>query len=66
MRKRGRFKNSTTLKERLVAKAKALREGAAKLPPGFKRDSLLSKARKDDTAPDTESWINSPGLRPPT
>jgi hypothetical protein len=35
MQKRSRFKNSTTPKEHLVAEAKALREEAHKLPPGF-------------------------------
>ncbi len=64
--KRSRFKNHTTLEDRLAAEAKALRDEAAKLPPGFKRDNLLRKARQDDTAADMAAWINSPGLRSPT
>ncbi len=63
--KRSRFRNTAPLEERLAAKAKALREEAAKLPPGFKRDTLLRKARQDDTAANMTAWINSPGLRRP-
>jgi hypothetical protein len=64
--KRCRFKNISTLEERLVAEAKALREQAAKLPPSLERDSLLRRARQNETAADMAAWINSPGLKSPT
>ncbi len=63
--KRSRFRNDTTLEERLAAEARALREQAARLPPGLKRDSLLRRARQDETAAQMSAWINSPGLRAP-
>jgi hypothetical protein len=44
MQKRSRFKNSTTPKERLVAEAKALREEAHKLPPGFQAGQLAAES----------------------
>ncbi len=64
--KRSRFRNTATLEERLAEEAKPLREKAAKLPPGLKRDSLLRKVRQNETAAGMTAWINSPGLRPPT
>lgn len=66
MLKRRRFKQSTSLEERLAAEARSLREEAGKLRPCFKRDQLLRKARQNETASHVSGWLQSPGLKPPT
>jgi hypothetical protein len=65
MQRRRRFKQTTSLKERLVSFAKEVRNKASRLPPGFERDTLLKKASQADTAAHLEEWANSPGLQPP-
>lgn len=50
MLKRRRFKQSTSLRDRLTAWAEAVRQQAAGLPPGPERDALLKKAGQADTA----------------
>jgi hypothetical protein len=45
--------------------AKALRAEANTLLPGRKRDALLRKARRAETASRLHDWLASPGLRPP-
>ncbi len=59
------MRKSVAFTIRLAAEAEALREEAAKLPPGSRQDSLLRKARQNDTAAKMAEWINSPGLRSP-
>jgi hypothetical protein len=66
MQNRRRFLHETTLEERLIDKAKRLRETAKTLPPGFERESLVRKARQVDTASHMNEWLNSPGLKAPT
>lgn len=66
MLKRRRFKQTRTLQERLAEEAARLRARACELPPGARRDTLLEKARQDETAIRIEAWLQSPGLRPPT
>jgi hypothetical protein len=65
MQKRRRFKQTTTLVERLVEQARNLRAQARSLPPGPQRESLLRKARQDEAASHMSEWLNSPGLQPP-
>ena len=65
MTKRRRFKQTTSLTNRLTSWSEAIRKEAAKLAPGPKRDLLLQRARQADTAVDIEDWVNSPGLQPP-
>jgi len=65
MQKRRRFKQKTSLSDRLASFAKSARERAAQLTPGVERDDLLRKARQADTASHLEEWVNSPGLQPP-
>ena len=65
MQTRRRSKQSASLKDRLVAFAKEVREKASKLAPGPERDELLTKARRADTASHLDDWANSPGLRAP-
>lgn len=62
---RRRFKQTTSLKERLASFAKEAREKASELRPGPEQDALLKKARQADTASHLDEWANSPGLQPP-
>ena len=62
---RRRFKQTQSLKERLLAEAQNLREEARLLPCGSLRDAALRKARQTEAAAHMDDWLNSPGLRPP-
>ena len=66
MKKRRRFKQTTTLKERLMAFAEDVREQASGLPPGPEREDLLKRASRADTAAHIDEWVNSSGLQSPT
>jgi hypothetical protein len=61
---RRRFKQTTTLQDRIVEWAKDVRAQAAMLPPGRDRDELLKKVRQVEAAMHLEDWANSPGLQP--
>jgi hypothetical protein len=65
MKQRNRFKQTTSLKDRLASFAKKIRVEASQLKPGPEQDALLKKARQADTASHLDDWANSPGLRPP-
>jgi hypothetical protein len=62
---RRRLKQNISLRDRLAAWAKQVREQANSLPPGPERDALLKKAQQADTASRLEDWANSSGLQPP-
>jgi hypothetical protein len=66
MKKRRRFKQTTTLKQRLMAFAEEVREQASTLPPGPEREDLLKRASRADTAAHIDEWVNSSGLQSPT
>jgi hypothetical protein len=66
MKKRSRFKQSQSLKDRLASFAKGVKEKASRLPPGPEKEELLRKARRADAASHLDEWVNSPGLQPPT
>ena len=66
MKTRRRFKQSQSLKDRLVIFANDARQQASGLPPGPGKDDLLRKARQADTASHIDEWVNSTGLQPPT
>lgn len=66
MQMRRRFKQTTTLTERLADEVTRLREEARTLAPGRRREMLLRKARQDETAMQIDAWLHSPGLRAPT
>ncbi|WP_024519369.1 hypothetical protein [Bradyrhizobium sp. Tv2a-2] len=66
MLKRRHFKQTVTLKDRLISFAKEAREKAGQLQPCPEKDELLKKARQADTAVHLADWANSPGLQPPT
>ena len=61
-----RFKQTSSLKERLTEEAASLREQARLLGPGALRELVLRKARQADTAAHMDEWLRSAGLRPPT
>jgi hypothetical protein len=65
MKLRRRFKQNLSLRDRLTAWSKEVREQAALLPPGPDRDAMLKRASQADTAAHLDDWANSPGLRPP-
>jgi predicted RNase H-related nuclease YkuK (DUF458 family) len=65
MQHRRRFKQITSLEQRLAEEAQRLREQAKKLPPGPDQERLLRKAREDEMVAQMTDWITSPGLQPP-
>lgn len=65
MKLRRRFKQTTSLEERLAEEAKSLREAAALLPPGAVRDAALRKARRAEINARLSNWLQSPGLKAP-
>ena len=62
---RRRFKQTKSLKQRLLEEAHNLREEAKLLPYGPLRDAALRKARLTDAAAHMDDWLSSPGLQPP-
>jgi hypothetical protein len=62
---RRRFKQTQSLKQRLVEQVKRLREEAKLRGPGVERETLLRKARQAETVGHIDEWLSSPGLRPP-
>jgi hypothetical protein len=62
---RRRFKQTKSLKERLLDEAHELREEATLLSYGRLRDAVMKKARQTEAAAHMDDWLNSPGLRPP-
>jgi hypothetical protein len=65
MTTRRRFKQVTSLKDRLIQEAESLRKRAQEMPPGAPRDELLGKARQAETAARVDDWLTSPGLQLP-
>ena len=62
--RRRRFRQTEPLRDRLEAFAKDAREKAAQAF-GPKRDELIKKARRAETAAHIDDWANSAGLQPP-
>jgi hypothetical protein len=62
---RRRFKQTKSLKERLLEEAQRLRYEANLLPYGPVRESVLTKVRQTEAAAHMDEWLNSPSLRPP-
>jgi hypothetical protein len=65
MPQRRRFRQTTSLHDRLEAWSKQVLERAEKLPPGPERDELLRKLSQAHTAAHVDDWANSPGLQTP-
>ncbi len=66
IKRRRRFKHTTSLQERLGAFAEEARQKASHLPPGSERFSLLKKARQAETAARLDAWINPNDLQAST
>jgi hypothetical protein len=64
MAKRRRFKQTTSLKERLAKEATQLRKQAQGTPPGFERELLVRKARRAEAASHIIEWLTSPPSNP--
>ncbi|MFG3591037.1 hypothetical protein [Bradyrhizobium sp. RDI18] len=66
MMKRRRFKQTSSLEERLAERANEIRAQAEALPPGsIERERLELQARQADTVSHINEWLTSPGLQPP-
>ena len=65
MKKRRRFKQTTTLAERLTAQAGRLRSRVRKLPPGTEQIELLRKIRQTETALRIDEWLACTETAPP-
>lgn len=57
MQKRRRFKQSTSLQDRLASFAKQVSDQASNLPPGPDRDVLLRKARQAENASRLDNFL---------
>ena len=62
---RRRFKQDSSLDQRLLERAERLRTEARGTPPGVQRDRLLRLARQAETGARMSEWLSSPGLQPP-
>jgi hypothetical protein len=60
-----RFKQTSSLDQRLEDYARKLRKEAQGTPPGIERDRLIRRARQAESAARMEAWVTSPGLQPP-
>jgi predicted trehalose synthase len=58
MFQRRRFKQTSSLEERLVEEAARLRKEAQGTPPGIERERLLRRAREAETASHFTEWLN--------
>ena len=65
MLKRRRFKQTKSLKERLLERAEQFREEAKLLPYGLVRDAVIKRAHQAEAAAHMNEWLNSAGLQPP-
>ena len=65
MQRRRRFKQTTSLQDRLASFAEELKAKASRLRAGSEQADLLKKVRQADTASEIDEWVNSPGLKPP-
>jgi hypothetical protein len=63
---RRRIKYTATFEERMAEEARKFRQAAKDLPPGsHAQELLLRRARQAEKASHINSWLQSPGLRPP-
>lgn len=60
------YKQTESLRKRLISFADNVRTKAFALPPGEERNELLRKARRAETGSDIVDWVNSPDLQPPS
>jgi hypothetical protein len=64
-KRRRRYKQTTSFKERLAVWAADVRGQAERARSDRERDHLLRRARQADTASNLDEWINSSGLQAP-
>jgi len=60
VKQRHRFKQTTTLAQRLAEQAGRLRDRAKQLPPGTEQTTLWRKVRQAETALRIDEWLSSP------
>ena len=65
MQTRRRFKQTTSLQDRLSEFIGGARSEADAAPGGADEYELRKKIRQAETAANIEAWANSPGLQPP-
>jgi hypothetical protein len=65
VKRRRRFKQSTTLAQRLTEEAGRLRERAKSLSPGPEQAQLWRKVRQAETALRIDAWLTLPHDVPP-
>jgi hypothetical protein len=65
IKRRRRFKQTTTLAQRLTQEAGRLREHAKRLSPGAEQAELWRKIRQAETALRIDAWLASPHDFPP-
>ena len=65
VKRRHRFKQTTTLAYRLTQQASRLRDRARTLSPGQEQSLLWRKVHQAETALRIEEWLSSPGTSPP-
>jgi len=58
-----RYKQTTTLQERLAREAEMARARATTMPSGKERDAEMRKARQAEVASSIDQWLSSPGAR---
>jgi hypothetical protein len=63
IKRRKRNKQTAPFKDRLMSFAQDLRKEAS-MPPCERRDDLLKRARRADTAANIDGWAASAELRP--
>lgn len=65
VKRRRRFKQTTTLAQRLTQEASRLREQARRLSPGPEQAQLWRKVRQAETALRIDAWLTLPHDVPP-
>lgn len=63
--KRRRFKQTSSLAERLTENIESLKSHLATVPHGPEREQIVRRIRQNETASHVEDWLKSPGLQPP-
>lgn len=58
--KRHRYKQTTSLQQRLLNAAEEARERARALPPGREREMLLRRAKQDEVTIGLADWLSPP------
>ena len=60
VKRRRRFRQTTTLAHRLTEQAGRLRDRAKQLPAGTEQTTLWRKVRQTETALRIDAWLSSP------